>query len=74
MKTYNRRTCYVCGCDTSTAGAAWAAHMKKHVREGRAVEVKRNYGKRYGVEITYEKVKSPNAAGEPQPNCDSPKP
>ncbi len=59
MKTYGRRICCVCGADTSTAGAAFAAHMKKHVREGRAVEVKRNYGQRYGIAIIYEKVKSP---------------
>jgi len=38
MKTYNRGPCRVCGKDVSCAGFAQTAHMRKHVREGLAIE------------------------------------
>jgi len=37
-RTYNRGPCDLCGKDISCAGFAKTAHMRKHVREGLAVE------------------------------------
>lgn len=37
--SYSRRKCLVCGEHVSAAGAAQAAHNRKHVREGRLVEL-----------------------------------
>lgn len=38
MRTYGKRKCPVCREMVSAAGAAWVSHMRKHVREGKAVE------------------------------------
>ena len=39
-RTYSDRWCYICGHDVSAAGAAWVAHCRKHVREGKMIERK----------------------------------
>jgi hypothetical protein len=44
-RTYNRRTCCVCGMNISTAGAAYYNHMMKHVREGKVRKVTSTVGK-----------------------------
>lgn len=37
-RTYSLRLCYTCRRHVSTAGAAYVAHMRKHVREGLLTE------------------------------------
>lgn len=37
-RTYSKRQCWFCKQSVSAAGAAWNAHMRKHVREGVAEE------------------------------------
>lgn len=37
-KTYSFRECPVCHKDIRAAGFAWAAHCRKHVREGTMIE------------------------------------
>lgn len=39
-RTYTQRPCRVCSRTITRAGAAYVAHMRKHVREGAAEEVK----------------------------------
>lgn len=36
-RTYARRTCHVCNELVSSAGAAWAAHSRKHAKAGELV-------------------------------------
>jgi hypothetical protein len=38
---YARRQCFLCGKSVSTNGLADTAHKRKHVREGRLVELER---------------------------------
>jgi hypothetical protein len=37
-KYFRYRDCDLCGKHVSTAGFAWASHMRRHVREGLATE------------------------------------
>ena len=48
-RTYNRGPCDLCGKSISCAGLAKTAHMRKHVREGLAIEIVGLYwfGKRF---------------------------
>lgn len=39
---YSTIKCHICGQEISSGGAARTAHMRKHVRLGEAVEVKKN--------------------------------
>lgn len=43
---YGRGPCWFCGKEISSAGFAWASHMRAHVRRGELVEV-RPAGKSY---------------------------
>ena len=62
-RTYARRTCWLCKEQVSSAGGAFAAHLKKHVREGGELGVRaktyldnkraddmKDYLRRHGVE------------------------
>lgn len=43
-RTYSQTLCRVCSRTITRAGAAYVAHMRKHVREGAAEEIKLTYG------------------------------
>lgn len=53
--TYGFQTCRICKRDITNAGAAYVSHMRKHVREGKALEKGRNS---FGW-IEFEKVETP---------------
>ena len=39
MKAYSKTVCYICGLEHSRSGHVVASHMRKHVREGKVVEI-----------------------------------
>ena len=60
---YSRRTCRVCGQEISSAGCAWVAHMRKHVREGKVREdvhpdAKSPFWPAYGAQYIFIEVKT----------------
>ena len=54
-RTYSIRKCFICGGPITVAGAAYTAHMRKHVRERRAKEVK-TFDANLNTHIKFEKV------------------
>jgi hypothetical protein len=53
---YTRSPCFICGQSVSNAGLGYTSHMRKHVREGRAVEI-RDYYDKYDFGYHYERAK-----------------